>query len=173
MSTGANPVPRRRFQRGSLVEKSGRWYGVYRVDVLQADGTFNREPRWQPLGLVNEQSQRAAWRQFQPYLDRVNEAATKLPSIAGLTLAEFVEEWRASVAVNLKGSNNKGGGITPAGTHHSEVGKFASDRDDHKDRTGICRVSRRQRTVPQDSGERAAQCFFPSQNGEGLGLCVR
>ncbi len=107
MSTGANPVPRRRFQRGSLVEKSGRWYGVYRVDVLQADGTFNREQRWQPLGLVNEQSQRAAWRQFQPYLDRVNEAATKLPSKAGLTLAEFVEEWRASVAVNLKGSTTR------------------------------------------------------------------
>src|SRR5690242_3588913 len=62
MSTGANPVPRRRFQRGSLVEKSGRWYGVYRLDVLQPEGTFRREQSWQPLGLVSEQSQRAAWR---------------------------------------------------------------------------------------------------------------
>ena len=89
------------------MEKSGRWYGVYRADVLLTDGTFNREQRWQPLGLVNEQSQRAAWRQFQPYLDRVNEAATTLPSKAGLTLAEFVDEWRASVAVNLKGSTTR------------------------------------------------------------------
>jgi hypothetical protein len=107
MSRGARPVPRRRFQRGSLVEKSGRWCGVYRVDVLQADGIFKREQRWQPLGLVSEQSQRAAWRQFQPYLDRVNDAAMKLPSKAGLTLAEFVEEWRTSVAVNLKGSTTR------------------------------------------------------------------
>src|SRR6266481_3101201 len=107
VSTGARPVPRRRFQRGSLVEKSGRWYAVYRADVLQADGKFNREQRWQPLGLASEQSQRAAWRQFQPYLDRVNEAATKLPPKDGLTLAEFVEEWRTNVAVNLKGSTTR------------------------------------------------------------------
>ncbi len=89
------------------MEKSGRWYAVYRADVLQADGKFNREQRWQPLGLASEQSQRAAWRQFQPYLDRVNEAATKLPPKDGLTLAEFVEEWRTSVAVNLKGSTTR------------------------------------------------------------------
>jgi integrase len=90
-----------------LVEKSDRWYGVYRVDVLQADGTFKREQCWQSLGLVGEQSERAAWRQFQPYLDRVNDAALKMPAKSGLTLAEFVEEWRASVAVNLKGSTTR------------------------------------------------------------------
>jgi integrase len=90
-----------------LVEKSGRWYVVYRVDALQADGTFEREQCWQLLGLVSEQSKRAAWRQFQPYLDRVNDAAIKLPSKVGLTLSEFVEEWRVSVAVNLKGSTTR------------------------------------------------------------------
>jgi integrase len=98
------PVPRRRFQRGSLVEKAGRWYGVYRDDVLRSDGTFKREQCWQALGLVREQSERAAWKQFQPYLDKVNDAAKKLPSRSGLSLAEFVEEWRRTVAVNLKGS---------------------------------------------------------------------
>ena len=100
-------MPRRRFQRGSLVEKSGRWYGVYRADVLLADGTFKREQCWQLLGLVSEQSKRAAWRQFQPYLDRVNDAAIKLPPKVGLTLTDFVGEWRASVAVNLKGSTTR------------------------------------------------------------------
>ena len=107
MSTGAVPVPKRRFQRGSLVEKSGRWYGVYRVDVLLADGTFRREQCWQSLGLVSEQSKRAAWRQFQPYLDRVNEDVKRLPVRIGLSLAEFVEEWRRDVAVNLKGSTTR------------------------------------------------------------------
>lgn len=107
MSTGANPVPRRRFQRGSLIQKSGRWYGVYRVDVLLEDGAFKREQSWQPLGLVSGQSKRSAWREFQPYLDRVNDAAKKLPVRTGLTLAEFVEEWRTNVAVNLKNSTTR------------------------------------------------------------------
>ena len=97
-------MPRRRFQRGTLVKKSGRWYGLYRRDVLQEDGTFRREQRWQPLGLVTEQSKRAALRQFQPFLDRVNDAVLKLPAKSGLTLEDFVEEWRTSVSVNLKGS---------------------------------------------------------------------
>jgi len=89
------------------VERSGRWYGVYRADALQADGAFRREQLWQPLGLVSEQSERAARRQFQPYLNRVNNIVTKLPLKVGLTLAEFVEEWRRDVAVNLKGSTTR------------------------------------------------------------------
>jgi len=105
-STGA-PVPRRRFQLGSLVQKSGRWYGVYRADVRQSDGTCKREQCWQPLGLVSEQSERSARKQFQPYLDKVNDAVLKLPPRTGLTLAEFVEEWRTNVAVNLKGSSTR------------------------------------------------------------------
>jgi integrase len=80
---------------------------VYRDDVLQTDGTFKREQCWQPLGPVREQSERAAWKHFQPYLDRANEAAKKLPSRSGLTLAEFVEEWQRDVAVNLKGSTTR------------------------------------------------------------------
>lgn len=100
-------MPRRRFQRGSLVEKSGRWYGVYRKDVLQSDGTFKREQCWQPLGLVGKQSERAAWKQFQPFLNVVNDAARKLPARSGLTLEGFVREWRVNVAVNLKGSTTR------------------------------------------------------------------
>jgi integrase len=80
---------------------------VYRADVLQSDGTAKREQCWQPLGLVSKQSERSAWKQFQPYLDRENEAAKKLPPRVGLTLAEFVEEWRTNVAVNLKGSTTR------------------------------------------------------------------
>jgi integrase len=76
---------------------------VYRIDVLQSDGTFRRKKRWQPLGLVNEQSERAAWKQFQPYLDAVNEAANVAPR-TGITLERFVQEWRRDVATNLKGS---------------------------------------------------------------------
>jgi hypothetical protein len=45
--------------------------------------------------------------QFQPYLDRVNDEALKLPPKVGLTLSEFVEEWRRDVAVNLRGSTTR------------------------------------------------------------------
>jgi hypothetical protein len=61
-------VPARRFQKGCLVVKSDRRYGVYREDVLRSDGTFARKVRWIPLGLLTEQSERNAWKQFQPYL---------------------------------------------------------------------------------------------------------
>jgi integrase len=80
---------------------------VYRADALQSDGSFKREQCWQPLGLVSEQSQRSARKQFQPYLDAVNEAARRLPPRTGLTLSDFVEEWRVTVAVNLKGSTTR------------------------------------------------------------------
>jgi len=80
---------------------------VYRSDVLQGDGTFRRAQCWQSLGLVSEQSERSAWKQFQPFLDLVNEAAKKLPARTGLTLGEFVQEWRTNVAVNLKGSTTR------------------------------------------------------------------
>lgn len=100
-------MPRRRFQRGSLVQRSERWYGVFRKDKKQPDGTFRREQCWQPLGLVGEQSERSAWKQFQPFLDSVNDAALRLPTRTGLTLSGFVEEWRSNVAVNLKGSTTR------------------------------------------------------------------
>ena len=80
---------------------------MYRADAKQWDGTYQREQCWQRLGLVSEQSERSAWKQFQPYLDKENEAAKKLPPRIGLTLAEFAEEWRTNVAVDLKGSTTR------------------------------------------------------------------
>ena len=80
---------------------------MYRADALQSDGTFKREQCWQRLGLVSEQSKRSARQQFQPYLDKVNDAAKKLPPRIGLTLVDFVEEWRTIVAVNLKGGTTR------------------------------------------------------------------
>jgi integrase len=104
VSTGGRFVLRRRFQRGALVKKAGRWYGVYREDVLQPDGTSRRVQCWQALGLVKEQSERAAWKEFQPTLNRINEAAMRMAPKSGSTLSVYVEEWRRDVAVNLKRS---------------------------------------------------------------------
>src|SRR3984893_3171137 len=101
-------VPRRRFQKGNIIirGKTARRYGMYREDVLQANGTFKRVRRCVLLGPVSIMSERAAWKSFQPYLDRVNVAA-KMPPKSGVTLDQFVEEWRTNVAVNLKGGTTR------------------------------------------------------------------
>lgn len=112
----ATPLPvqagrvalRRRFQKGTLIIRGRKptRCGVYREDVLQPNGTFKRMQRCVVLGPVSSLSERAAWKLFQPYLDRVN-AAGKLPPKSGMTLETFVKEWRTSVAVNLKGSTTR------------------------------------------------------------------
>jgi Phage integrase, N-terminal SAM-like domain len=101
-------VPRRRFQKGNIIirGKTPRRYGMYREDVLQANGTFKRVRRCVLLGPVSSMSDRAAWKSFQSYLDRVNVAA-KMPPKSGVTLNQFVEEWRTNVAVNLKGGTTR------------------------------------------------------------------
>jgi integrase len=101
-------VPRRRFQKGNIIirGKTPQRYGMYREDVLQANGTFKRVRRCVLLGPVSSLSERAAWKRFQPYLDRVN-AAAKMPPGSGITLEAFVKEWRTNVAVNLKGSTTR------------------------------------------------------------------
>ena len=101
-------MPRRRFQKGTLIVRGKKPMrcGIFREDVLQSNGTFKRVQRRVVLGPVGSLSERAAWKVFQPYLDRVN-ATAKLPSKSGITLIQFVQEWRSSVAVNLKGSTTR------------------------------------------------------------------
>ena len=107
-STGGKTVPRRRFQRGTLIVRGKKPMrcGMYREDVLQSNGTFKRVQRCVVLGPVSSLSERAAWKLFQPHLDRVN-AHAKLQPRSGKTLEQFVQEWRSSVAVNLKGSTTR------------------------------------------------------------------
>jgi hypothetical protein len=96
-------VLRRRFQIGTLIVRGKKptRCGVYREDVLQSNGTFKRMQRCVVLGPVSSLSELAALKVFQPYLDRVN-AVAKLTPKSGMTLEQFVQKWRSSVAVNLK-----------------------------------------------------------------------
>jgi len=80
-----------------------------------------REQCWH--GLVNKQSERAAWRQFQPHLDKVNEAAKKLPPTIGVTLAEFVVAWATERGGEFERQRREGDRIASPGAHHSEVGQ--------------------------------------------------
>lgn len=99
-------MPRRRFQKGRLVIRGIRnpqRCGMYREDVLLADGTVRRIRRTVRLGSVSKLSARAAWAKFQPYLDRINSTVPS-PRKSGMTLEQFTQEWRSTIAVNLKAS---------------------------------------------------------------------
>jgi hypothetical protein len=92
VSTGANPVPRRRFQRGHLLKrgKTPVWVGIFREDRLTPAGTIKRVQRKVVLGPCSKVSERAAYATFQPYLDKVNVAPAPLPKV-GKTLSGVVQ----------------------------------------------------------------------------------
>jgi hypothetical protein len=98
-------MPRRRFQRGRLIQrgKNPVWVGVFREDQVQQDGTVKRIQRSVVLGPVRSMSRRSALKAMQPYLDKIN-SAVMIPPKSGLTLERFVQEWRKTVAPNLRAS---------------------------------------------------------------------
>jgi integrase len=97
-------VPRRRFQRGRLIQrgKIPMWVGMFREDRLQP--TFKRVRRTVTLGPCSQMSRRAALAALQPYLDAVNVAPAPAPRKVGKTFSDAVREWREQIAVNLKPS---------------------------------------------------------------------
>ena len=97
-------MPRRRFQRGRLIQrgKTPMWVGMFREDRLQP--TFKRIRRTVTLGPVSSMSRRHALAALQPYLDAVNTAPVPPAMRKGRTFAESVKEWREQIAVNLKPS---------------------------------------------------------------------
>jgi hypothetical protein len=76
--TKSGPVPKRRFQKGTFVKRGNNWVGMWRVDVLQPDGTTKREQRSQTFIGLSERAARAA---FQPILDAVNAANQATPPV--------------------------------------------------------------------------------------------
>lgn len=99
-------MPKRRFQRGTFVKRNGKWVGMWRVDVLQEDGTIKREQRSKTFAGLSERAAHAA---FQPILDAVNAASGATPPIPKNTaiLIKLIDEWQEQVAPNLKPSTRK------------------------------------------------------------------
>jgi len=79
---------------------------MWRVDVLQSDGTIKREQRSKAFVGLSERAARAA---FQPILDSVNAANGATPPVPKrtATLSAVIREWREQVAGNLKPSTRK------------------------------------------------------------------
>jgi len=166
-------VSRRRFQKGNIIirGKTPRRYGMYREDVLQPNGTFKRVRRCVLLGPVSSMSERAAWKAFQPYLDRVNTAA-KMPPKSSMTLETFVK-----AAYQRRGESkrqhNACGRVTSARAHSAETWQSHVDGDKHQDRAKLCGTSRNGWTVKENGGKRIAHSVFNSSQSKSMGLRLR
>lgn len=104
-------MPRRRFQTGCLKIVGGMWVLYFWQDQLR-DGQRVRVKVSRRLGPI-ELSKRSARKLAQPILDEVNNPNAEIPirdSYAGITLAEFIPEWRKHVANSLKPSTLRGMG---------------------------------------------------------------
>ncbi len=166
-------MPRRRFQKGNIIirGKTPQRYGMYREDVLQSNGTFKRVRRCVLLGPVSSLSERAAWKRFQPYLDRVN-AAAKMPPRSGITLEAFVKEWRTNVAVNLKGSTTRAAESHLRAHILPKLGSHTLTEINTKTVQSFVAYLATG-TVKKDGRKRAANFVFNPSHSESMGICLR
>lgn len=88
-------LSRRRYQRGSLLEKSGSWYGRYLEDVKVADGSIRRVHRKVYLGdRISMPTAKLARRALDILVAPINQGIA--PTRTVLTFAEFIAKWRAT-----------------------------------------------------------------------------
>jgi integrase len=82
------------YQRGK------KWVGSYREhEVNPSTGQRIRRTITFPDSVTSE---RAAWRELEQYLHRVNDAVPVPPKRTGRTVLELVEEWKLKILPNLK-----------------------------------------------------------------------
>src|ERR1700747_1605803 len=87
-STGGTIVPRRRFQKGQVLQRSKKWAGSFRDTVIDKQtGELKRVRRTVTFD-SNVTSRRAALRALQPYLDKVNVEPPSPPK-GGKTVADL------------------------------------------------------------------------------------
>jgi integrase len=97
-------MARRRYQKGSLIERNGMWIGLWRETVLE-DGKPKRKLVWHPLGSRKEYpTERLALRALE---QAVTEAGINLITYRPKPIAkfsQFAESWQRKVLPNLKPS---------------------------------------------------------------------
>jgi hypothetical protein len=100
LSTERRIVPRRRFQQGRVYLRVKKWVGSYREHEVNPQ-TGQRVRRTITFS-DSVTSERAARRELEPYLNRVNDAVPPPPRRTGKTLGELVDEWKEKILPNLK-----------------------------------------------------------------------
>ena len=97
-------MARRRYQCGCVILKGQVWYGKYRDDVVEQDGTVRRVQRRTPLGTKEEcPTKRLAERKLEQILCRINAVEYRPGRVA--TLAEFAERWKVEILTKGKDSS--------------------------------------------------------------------
>jgi integrase len=108
-STEVVAVPRRRFQQDRVYRRGKRWVGSYRDnEVNPKSGVRIRRTVTFDTSVTSE---RAARRELQPYLDKVNLNPPS-PRWGGKTVSELIEEWMKTIA-----PNRKDGGLRATQSH--------------------------------------------------------
>ena len=93
-------MARRRYQKGSLVPKTGvprngLWIGRWREDVIQSDRTIIRPYKWEVLGTIRDYpTRKLALRALEARLSTINSPTYRARPTA--TLAEFASRWDAT-----------------------------------------------------------------------------
>ena len=101
-------MARRRYQKGSLVPKTGvpkngLWIGRWREDVIQPDGTITRPYRWEVLGTtIDYPTRKLALRALEARLSTVNSPTYRARPTAAF--AGFANRWDATVLSQHKPS---------------------------------------------------------------------
>ena len=101
-------MARRRYQKGSLVPKTGipkngLWIGRWREDVIQSDGSIARPYKWEVLGTIHDYpTRKLALRAIEARLSTINSPTYRARPTA--TFTEFANRWEATVLCQHKPS---------------------------------------------------------------------
>src|ERR1051326_8925778 len=101
-------MARRRYQKGSLVPKTGLprnglWIGRWREDVIQPDGNTTRPYKWEVLGTVEDYpTRKLALRALEARLSTINSPTYRARPTA--TFSDFATRWDATVLCQHKPS---------------------------------------------------------------------
>jgi integrase len=94
----ASMVNQRRYQDGSIQKRGKVWYGVFRIDIMDADGNLKRKQKRIRLGSVSDLPTKHAARHELQKHTMASKPTTEM------TLSELVTRWQAAVVPTLKHS---------------------------------------------------------------------
>jgi len=92
-------ILQKRYQQGGVYKRGKVWYGVFREDVSNAEGTLKRKRRNVRLGTLNDLPTKSAARNELQKRMTLNSK----PSIE-MTLSELTERWQGVIVPTLKTS---------------------------------------------------------------------
>jgi len=99
-------MARRRHQTGRITVRGKKFFGRWREDVIQADGTVKRIERAMVLGTIAElKTKRIAQRLLDPVLAKINSFDYRPSKFS--TVEKFADAWEPQVLTHQKPSSVK------------------------------------------------------------------